>query len=418
MCIVQLCTFYLKKYVDKNGVVIMKVLVVCQYYFPEPVRINDICEELAKQGHEVDVITDFPNYPMGKIYDGYKNKKYAFEKINGVNVNRVFTVPRGQNVIGRFLNYFSFTISSTFYVKKIKKDYDVVFVNQLSPVMMAYAGIKYKRKHHKKLVLYCLDLWPESLTAGGINKNSLIFKIFHKISKKIYVSSDKILITSKSFKQYFVKEFNIADEKISYLPQYAEELFKKEKCKRKYNKNEFNFVFAGNIGKAQNIDVILNAAKELNGDSRIKFHIVGDGSFYKNVVDYKEKHNLNNLMVYGRKPLGDMPSYYKLADAMIVTLSGDSLVSTTLPGKVQTYMAAGKVIIGSANGETKEVLQEAQCGFCCNAGDYKGFINAINKFINQTEEERTILEENSYNYYQNNFIKNKFIDKLIDELKL
>lgn len=395
----------------------MKILTVCQYYYPEPVRITDICEQLVKDGHEVTVLTDYPNYPMGELYEDFKNEKRIDEVINGVKIHRCFTIPRKKGIIMRILNYYSFAFSSTLYAKKIKDDYDVIFVNQLSPVMMACAGIKYKKKNKKKMVLYCLDIWPESLKAGGIKENSIIFKFFHWISKRIYLSADRILITSKSFKKYLVNQFNIDENNIDYLPQYAEELFNKEKCKRKYDKNEFNFVFAGNIGKAQNIDVILRAAKELSGDSRIKFHIVGDGSFYKNVVDYKEKYNLNNLMVYGRKPLEDMPVYYKLADAMIVTLTGDSLISTTLPGKVQTYMAAGKVIVGSANGETNKVLQEAQCGFCCDAGDYKGFINIINKFTNQTEEERNILEENSYNYYRNNFIKSKFIDKLIDKLK-
>ena len=162
----------------------MKILAICQYYYPEPVRFNDICEELTKRGHEVDVITDFPNYPMGKLYKGYKNKFHYHETINGINIERVYTVPRGKNILGRFLNYFSFAISSSIYASFIKKDYDVVFVNQLSPVMMISSGIKYKKKHGKKLVTYCLDIWPESLKVGGIKENSIIFKMFKYISKK------------------------------------------------------------------------------------------------------------------------------------------------------------------------------------------------------------------------------------------
>ena len=154
----------------------MKILVICQYYSPEPFRHSDICEELVKRGHEVTVVTGLPNYPMGKIYDGFRHGKKRDEQINGVKIHRCFIIGRRHGAIFRFLNYYSYAISSHFYVKHLKDDFDVVFVNQLSPVMMAKAGITYKKKHNKKLVLYCLDLWPESLVAGGITRGSFIYK--------------------------------------------------------------------------------------------------------------------------------------------------------------------------------------------------------------------------------------------------
>ena len=146
----------------------MKILVICQYYYPEPFRISDICEELVKLGHTVDVVTGIPNYPMGEIYEGYRKGEKRDEIINGVNVHRCFTIGRKHGAFYRFLNYYSYAFSSSQYVKRLNDDYDVLFVNQLSPVMMAKAGIVYKKKHHKKLVLYCLDLWPASLTAGKL----------------------------------------------------------------------------------------------------------------------------------------------------------------------------------------------------------------------------------------------------------
>ena len=168
----------------------MKILVVCQYYYPEPFRITDMCEELVKRGHIVTVVTGTPNYPMGEIYKGYENGKKKDETINGVRVHRCFTIGRKGGTIKRFLNYYSYAISSSLHTLFMRENYDVVFVNQLSPVMMACAGIVYKKTHHKRLVLYCLDLWPASLCAGGVKDSSIIYKVFQKISAKIYSKAD------------------------------------------------------------------------------------------------------------------------------------------------------------------------------------------------------------------------------------
>ncbi len=392
----------------------MKLLVVCQYYYPEPVRITDICEELVKCGHDVTVLTDIPNYPMGDIYKGYGLRKKRYEEINGVKIHRCFTIPRKKNPLFRFLNYHTFSFFSKRFINKLDKDYDVVLVNQLSPIMMANAAIKYKKKNNKKVVMYCLDLWPESLCAGGIKKGSLIYNIYHRISKKIYSRMDKILITSRSFSNYLMQEFGIDDDKLGYLPQYAESIFNATDCRKKVDET-INLMFAGNIGKAQSIDTIIDAANMLKSKKNIIFHIVGDGQEFNNVKSKIDHLNLKNIKIYGRIPLEDMPKYYRMADAMLVTLCGDSLISSTLPGKVQTYMAAGKPIIGSANGETREVIEESKCGFCASADDGNGLAEAINRFVRY--KNKATLGENAYRYYLANFEKKKFMKKLIDELK-
>ena len=153
----------------------MKILVVCQHYKPEPFRVADLCESLAKVGHEVTVITGIPNYPEGKVYAGYENKQKRDETFNGVKIHRCFTIPRKHGVFFRVLNYYSFSLSSRCYLSRLKEEFDVVFVYQLSPVMMASGALTYAKKHQKKVVLYCLDLWPESLIAGGIRKNSFVY---------------------------------------------------------------------------------------------------------------------------------------------------------------------------------------------------------------------------------------------------
>lgn len=400
----------------------MKILVVCQYYYPEPFRISDICEELVKNGNEVTVLTGIPNYPEGIIYEGYGNGDKRDEYINGVHVIRCYTIPRKKGAFYRLLNYYSYAISSSLKIlfNSVKaadcSEFDVVFVNQLSPVMMAYAGMLYKWKHNKKLVLYCLDLWPESLAAGGIKKNSVIYKLFDRISGQIYKSCDQILVTSKSFIGYLSQKFAISKNSFTYLPQYAEDLFENVASKAEAKKT-IDFVFAGNIGTLQSVDTIIEAAELLKDNKQLLFHIVGGGIELASLQDEVKAKNLENVIFYGRRPVEEMPKFYSMADAMLVTLTGDPLLSLTLPGKVQSYMAAGKAIIGAIDGETKTIVEEAQCGFICESGDFKALAESILKFCRLCNEDRKQMEINSRNYYKNKFSKNNFVKFLEDKLK-
>ena len=399
----------------------MKILVVCQYYYPEPFRITDICEELVKKGHEVTVLTGIPNYPEGEIYQGYGYSKKKEEIKNGVNIKRCFTIPRKKGIIYRFLNYYSFAISSTINVllNKIKtkenKEFDIVLVNQLSPVMMAYAGIFYKKRYNKKLILYCLDLWPESLVTGGIKRDSLIFKVFHKVSQKIYKNCDQILVTSKMFIEYLSKEFEITKDKIGYLPQYAENLFKPEDCKKK-NNGTIDLMFAGNIGKAQSVETIIKAANECRDIENLRWHIVGDGSELENMKNLVKRLELSSVIFYGRKQLEEMPSFYSMADAMLITMEKNPIISMTLPGKIQTYMAAGKPIIGAIDGESSLIIKESCCGYCGEAENYKELSKNVRKFIDDISK-KEIIGKNSFLFYQTNFNKDIFFNKLFGSIK-
>lgn len=387
----------------------MKILVICQYYYPEPFRISDICEELVRLGHEVLVVAGTPNYPMGEIYSEYGNGQKTDEVLNGVRVHRCMTAPRKTGALNRLINYFSYPRASKKYIKTLDDSFDVVFVNQLSPVMMAEAGIWYKKKHKKKLVLYCLDLWPESLCVGGIRKGSAIYRGFKAISKRMYMAADELLITSESFKTYLTDMFGIADEKISYLPQYAEGVFTDLKPKKQGK--VFNLLFAGNIGTAQSVKTIVEAAKLLQGE-KIRFHIVGDGIELKRLQ--KQAEGLQNIVFYGRKPIEEMPEYYEAADAMLVSLTDDPIISLTLPGKVQTYMAAGKPIVGAINGETALVLNEAQGGYCGEAGNAAQLSDNILKLMRSGNAE--VIGRKNRDYYKEKFSKAKFMEKLLTSL--
>lgn len=389
----------------------MKILVICQYYYPEPFRITDICEELVKRGHQVHVITGYPNYPEGILYDGYGRGKHIDEVINGVNIHRCFTIPRGRGVVKRFLNYYSFVFSSVKYIISGKckpldgTKFDVVFCNQLSPVMMGEAAIAYKKKYKIPSIMYCLDLWPESLVAGGIERNSKLFCLFRHISKRIYRSMNCIMVTSRLFSEYLNEQFGIDDEKIKYLPQYAEGIF--EHLPPKNETGIFDFMFAGNIGEIQSVDTIIKAA-ELLKDEPVRFHIVGSGSDIERLKEISK--NVDNVVFYGRRDVAVMPNFYKMADAMLVTLKADKIISMTLPGKVQSYMAVGKPIIGAIDGEARNVIEEAKCGYCGNAENVDDLVKNIRKFISDVD--RRTMGLNARKYYEEHFERHRFMDML------
>lgn len=388
----------------------MKILVICQYYYPEPFRHTDICEELVKRGHEVTVVTGLPNYPMGEIYEGYCKGEKQDEVLNGVKVHRCFTIGRRRGVVYRFLNYYSYAFSSTAYIKKLKEKFDVVFVNQLSPVMMAQGAIAYKKKYGTKVVLYCLDLWPESLVVGGIKREGAIYKFFHRVSEKIYKQVDQILVTSRSFSDYFLNEFGI--NSITYLPQYAEAIFSPGQCKKEPD-GYIDLMLAGNIGAVQSVDTIIKAAQLTKDIPNLRWHIVGDGSELERLQTMAK--GMNQIIFHGRRPLEEMPKYYAMADAMLITMQKDPVLSLTLPGKMQTYMAAGKPIIGAIDGEASIVISDSACGVCGPAEIAEKLAENVRIFI---EMDRKVLGRNARAYYDDHFEKKMFIEKLESALKV
>ena len=387
----------------------MKVLVVCQYYKPEPFRISDICEALVEMGHSVTVVTGTPNYPEGVIYPGYENGAKADEIINGVTVHRCPLIPRKSGALYRFLNYYSFVFSSQKYLRGLNEDFDVVFVNQLSPVMMAQAALTWAKRKGKRCVLYCLDLWPESLLAGGIRKDSLIYKVFRRVSRRIYQSADQILVTSRGFVPYFEETLGLTGKKLGYLPQYAEDMFG-SLPESTEPKNTVDFLFAGNVGSLQSVETIVEAARLLQNESQIRIHIVGGGISLENCK--KQAEGLNNITFHGRRDLGEMPSFYAMADVLLITMGKDPVLSATLPGKVQSYMAAGKPVAGAIDGETARLInEEALCGACCGAEDAPALAEILRQMAADPEK-RKEYGCNARRYYREHFQKTKFLVEL------
>ena len=272
----------------------MKLVVVCQYFYPEQFKVNDICFELAKLGFDVTVLTGLPNYPSGVIPKDYRWFKRRHEDINGVRVIRSSLVARGQGKLWLVLNYLSFAVCASVKALFLKKDFDLILVYQLSPVTMALPALLLKKLTGKPLLLYCHDLWPESVVAAGVKKEGTIYKILLAFSIYVYHQADRIIVSSKMFEKYFDDVLGIKSG-ISYLPVYAESLF--ENIESTDNKSEIiNLIFAGNVGEIQSVKTIIEAANELKDMDRIIWHIVGDGSDRTNCEELSAKYGLSNVI--------------------------------------------------------------------------------------------------------------------------
>lgn len=392
----------------------MKILLICQYFYPEQFRVNDICFELVKEGHAVTVLTGLPNYPSGIVDNKYRWFKNRKEEIEGVTVIRSWLIGRGKGTIRLALNYISFAISATLKAIFLKKDFDLILVYQLSPVSMAIPGILLKKLTKKPLVLYCHDLWPESIASAGISSDSMVYNVLLKLSKWIYKSADQIFTSSKLFEEYFKNTLYI-NYNITHLPVYAESLFENFNTISEVD-SKINLVFAGNIGEMQSVETIIYAANELKEEKTIVFHIVGDGSSRKKCEDLANTLKLNNVTFHGQYPINEMPRFYQIASAFLITLKVNKVISYTLPNKVQSYMAVGKPIIGAIDGETQIVINESNCGLCVSAEDYKELAVNIRKFVEEKDKHH-MYGNNARTYYDRNFSKRIYMEKLNNLLK-
>lgn len=390
----------------------MKILIVSQRYWPENFRITDIAETLVQHGHDVTVLTGLPNYPKGYVFEGYRKKQNRIQNHNGVKIIRVREIERRNNLLFRFLNYWSFKHYGSIKAKKLPRDFDVVLINELSPIQMCIPGLIYAKKNKKPVLMYEMDLWPESLLAGGIRKKSLIYKYYKKLSGTVYSKCNRILVSTSEHINYIKELPHCSNVNIECLPQYAENVFLNCDSTNLHSKT-INLMFAGNIGKAQSIDTIIKAANIVKNDDRFKFHIVGSGTELEKSKKLVESFNLSNIYFYGNKPLDEMPKMYEKANAMLVTLENKSYSNMTIPGKVQSYMAAGKPIIGAVSGSSSNFIKDNEIGYSVESGDYNGLAKIIQ---NLNINELIIIGKHAREIYLQKYSKERFILKLMREL--
>ncbi|MGV2874568.1 glycosyltransferase family 4 protein [Macrococcus capreoli] len=390
----------------------MNILVISQYYEPEPFLIHDKIKELIIYGHKVTVVTGLPNYPKGEIIDGYYPGKT--EK-DGVEIIRVNLRPRKKGSKNLFLNYLSFINESTKVIKSLKTKFDLIYVYQLSPVLMALPAIKYKRINKVPLIIYCLDLWPASLISGGIKKGSIPYRVFKLLSKRIYKKADSIHISSRQFEKYFNDELNIYRNFI-YNPQYSVPLDSYiDQNSNIFDNKKINITFTGNVGEMQSLDTIIHSMKNINNN--VILHIVGDGSKLNDLKLLTNKLNLKERVIFhGRKPADLMGKYMFNSDALVVSMKKDEVISYTLPAKIQSYLQSGKFIIGSINGEAADVILDSKAGIVAPAEDVISFSNLVNDFI-ENKDRYADCGKNGPKYYEQHFGKDRFIKVLLEDMR-
>ena len=400
----------------------MKILIISQYYFPEQFQINEIAPELVKRGHDVTVLCGIPNYPKGLVFDGYENEEKVkdrereyFEK-TGVRVIHVEQVPRGKNPISLIRNYISFARNSRKSVRILEKDFDAVLGYQLSPITSMYAALEYKKQTGAPVMYYTLDLWPVSAEAMLKSKKNPAFLWVKRISKKLYLGADRVVVTSRPFIDYLQKEIGYPVERMSYLPQHANMGMIDDDLSTEDN-GVADFMFAGNLGKGQRLDVIIRAAKILGNRKDYMIHLVGDGRMRGELENMVREYSLeDNVTFYGNQKREDMPRFYKMADALLITLRGNNEVGDTMPGKLQMYMTTGKPIFGAINGAAYEVITEAQCGSCVKAGDYDGLAKLMKRYIEHPSDFEQ-CGQNARDYFLKHFTLDIYMDGLEKELE-
>lgn len=394
----------------------MKILFVSQYYFPESFKITDLCEELQKRGNSITVITGFPNYPQGEIYDDYKSqaKKYIIEYINNVRVIRCPIRPRHKGGVNLFLNYFSYVKKAKKFLKHFDEEFDAIVVFEISPVFQIDVAAYYGNKRKIPVITMCQDIWPEVLTLKGISKKSIPFRIIKKISGNLYRKSSNIIVSSPSFKNYLIEEHNISPDIISFIPQHGTQNLLSYDFSKEENEKTI-FLYAGNIGKAQNIDLIIRAFEKID-DKKVQLWIVGNGSEYENCKKYIEMHNLQEkIVLFGWKTREELLEIYRLTDVLIFSLTAKSFVGHTIPSKLQDYLAIGKPIIAAVEGDSRAILDEVNCAICAAPDDVQSLYNAVLEFLAH-KKEYFKNSKNGREYFISHFTLKQVTDSFLSYL--
>ena len=388
------------------------ILVISQYFYPEPFRINDICQEWVKQGNKVTVLTGIPNYPEGKFYKGYSWFKKRKENWNGIDIIRLPIISRGHSSIRLILNYYSFVWAGWFWKLFTRIKPDLVFTFEVSPMTQALVGKWFSRRRKIPNYLYIQDLWPENLEVVGGIHNKCVLKHYQKMSDKIYKRCTKIFATSPSFVETI--QDRVEDkEKVLYWPQYAEEIYKPVENSNPIeipNDDRFKVIFTGNVGSAQGLDILPKVAKLV--DEKVCFVIVGNGRYKDKLIE--ETEDIKDKFIFiDRQPAERIPELLSACDVAFVSFMDSPLFEKTIPAKLQSYMACGMPILASASGETKRIIEEADCGICADIGDEKALADGINKFMKSDCKK---LGNNSREYCLKHFDKATLMDEINSHL--
>lgn len=416
---------------DINYIKTKRIILFTQYFWPENFRINDLVSSWVKEGHEVTVLTSKPNYPEGKIYLGYRFWGIKKEVYYGADVIRVPIIPRGKSKgVQLALNYLSYVFFATLLgiPKLITKRFDYIFVYEVSPITVCLPAIVLKTLKRIPLAMWVQDLWPESLSATAAVKSKAILKCVGLLVNFIYRKCDLIFVQSKAFMSAVEKRCKNID-KIKYMPNWAEDIFMSNNSNSDNSninlKGEFKILFAGNIGEAQDFPTILKAFSLIN-DSRIHLNILGNGRKKEWVENTALKLGIESKVhLHGQKNLEQMPFYFSQADVLFVSLKNEDIFNLTIPGKIQSYLASGKPILGSIGGEGARVILEAKAGLVSPPESPETLMKTISEISKMPKDDLIKFGNNGKEYFKKNFLKSEIlkqydndINKMIEQKNL
>lgn len=398
----------------------LNILVVTQYFWPENMRVNDLVRDFIEKGHNVTVLTGLPNYPEGSVYERYRADPDSFMAYSGARVVRVPLIARGKRSVSLVLNYLSFfTAASTAGAWKLRKDkFDVIFVYAVSPIMSAIPALVIGRLKQAPVFIWVLDLWPETLRAVGVVRNSRLLGLVGKMVSWIYNRADYLLMQSHGFfdnvKHYCTRA--IEPERLVYFPSWAEDDFsdasRPASTLLARDETVFTIMFAGNLGEAQDLPAVLEAAQTLKGKASIRWVIVGDGRMNEWLTEQVRSRQLDNVLLLGRHPLEEIPGLFACADALLVSLKTNDVFEKTIPGKLQAYLASGKPILGMINGEAARVIDESGAGFSCASGDASALARISLELANANADDRERMGRSARSYYLANYSKTILLARL------
>lgn len=398
----------------------MRCLLLTNHFYPESFRCNDVAFELVKRGYEVTVLTAIPDYPQGRFHKGYSLFKKRCEQLNGVKVVRVPIIPRGNGRPFRMLlNYGSGIFFFFFHAlyQGVFHKYDCIFVHDTSPAFIGLPAVLVKKIQGIPMDFWILDMWPQSLAAGGI-RNARIYRWIDCMMDFIYRNSTMIHISSLGFRQ-LLRLRNVPDEKIEYLPNWSDDsIVHTHQVNIPVLPDGFIIMFAGNLGEAQNLENVLEAAHLLKEKKEVHWIFLGDGRKKAWMEQYIAEHHLESTVhLLGRFPIESMPSFFEKADVMLVSLADEQVFNLTLPAKVQAYMSCSKPILAMLNGEGQEIIHRAACGWSVDAMDVEGLVHKIQEIVRLPKDKLTEIGKNGYQYYMQHFQKKICMDIIDHALK-
>ncbi|GAB3774060.1 glycosyltransferase family 4 protein [Ramlibacter monticola] len=398
----------------------MKILILSQHFWPEQFRISELALHLRDTGCEVTVLTGKPNYPEGRVYPGYRAGGTQCEEYEGVPVFRVPLVPRSKGgIVSLALNYFSYILSAAVLGPWLLRgrEFDVIFVYGTSPILQAIPGVVLRWLKRARLVVWVQDLWPESMQAAGFIHNRRILDAVACVVRWIYRRSDLLLVQSHAFAPAVAPL--AGGTPVEYYPNPGEKVFhqadeEEAAAARLRLEPGFNVVFAGNLGRVQGLECILDAAEILRDHPDVRVVLVGSGQRSEWLKEQVGTRKLHNVQLPGRFPVEAMPGIFAQASALLLTLARNPVMSLTIPSKLQAYLAAGRPVIGSLDGEGARVVVEAGAGLACPAEDARALAEAVLRLRALDAAQREAMGRAGREYYLEHFEPTKLAHRLAD----